>query len=156
MIIQSFKAASDCSLMYLLFLHRRTMMHLLFERHWDLMFSCIASALIWQVVPMENVNGRKLVEDGELCERRNGIVADTTVFIVKFCISFGACVKIWDLRFFQEEELISTGTGVWIGEKRRRYVNSLFVGKGYAYNNRVYLCQIWCTFWAYFFTFPFF
>ncbi|KAL8150043.1 uncharacterized protein LOC141709075 [Apium graveolens] len=28
--------------------------------------------LIIKVVPMENVNGRKLVEDGDLCERRNG------------------------------------------------------------------------------------
>ncbi|XP_075517122.1 uncharacterized protein LOC142551653 isoform X1 [Primulina tabacum] len=28
--------------------------------------------LVIKVVPMENVNGRKLVEDGELCERRNG------------------------------------------------------------------------------------
>ncbi|KAL8524347.1 hypothetical protein ACS0TY_014071 [Phlomoides rotata] len=28
--------------------------------------------LLIKVVPMENLNGRKLVEDGELCERRNG------------------------------------------------------------------------------------
>ncbi|CAI5505020.1 unnamed protein product [Closterium sp. Naga37s-1] len=29
-------------------------------------------ACCWQVVPMANVNGRKKVEAGELCERRNG------------------------------------------------------------------------------------
>ncbi|KAL3840127.1 hypothetical protein ACJIZ3_024718 [Penstemon smallii] len=28
--------------------------------------------LVIKVVPMENLNGRKIVEDGELCERRNG------------------------------------------------------------------------------------
>jgi hypothetical protein len=28
------------------------------------------------VVPMENVNGRKLVEGGDLCERRNGNAVD--------------------------------------------------------------------------------
>ncbi|KAI5660917.1 hypothetical protein M9H77_20240 [Catharanthus roseus] len=28
--------------------------------------------LVIKVVPMENLNGRRLVEDGELCERRNG------------------------------------------------------------------------------------
>lgn len=28
----------------------------------------------FQVVPMENPNGRKVVEAGDLCERRNGIV----------------------------------------------------------------------------------
>ncbi|XP_028083274.1 mast cell carboxypeptidase A [Camellia sinensis] len=28
--------------------------------------------LVIKVVPMENLNGRKLVEEGELCERRNG------------------------------------------------------------------------------------
>ncbi|KAL3638950.1 hypothetical protein CASFOL_016857 [Castilleja foliolosa] len=28
--------------------------------------------LIIKIVPVENLNGRKLVEDGELCERRNG------------------------------------------------------------------------------------
>ncbi|WOG99819.1 hypothetical protein DCAR_0519175 [Daucus carota subsp. sativus] len=28
--------------------------------------------LVIKVIPMENVNGRKLVEDGDLCERRNG------------------------------------------------------------------------------------
>lgn len=27
-----------------------------------------------QVIPMENFNGRKRVEAGDLCERRNGIV----------------------------------------------------------------------------------
>ncbi|KAK6131454.1 hypothetical protein DH2020_034795 [Rehmannia glutinosa] len=30
--------------------------------------------LVIKIVPMENLNGRKLVEDGELCERRNGII----------------------------------------------------------------------------------
>lgn len=29
--------------------------------------------IIDQVVPMENLNGRKVVEAGDLCERRNGI-----------------------------------------------------------------------------------
>lgn len=29
---------------------------------------------VGQIVPMENLNGRKLVEDGELCERRNGML----------------------------------------------------------------------------------
>ncbi|CAA0812485.1 Zn-dependent exopeptidases superfamily protein [Striga hermonthica] len=28
--------------------------------------------LVIKIVPLENLNGRKLVEDGELCERRNG------------------------------------------------------------------------------------
>ncbi|KAK9164681.1 hypothetical protein Syun_005583 [Stephania yunnanensis] len=32
----------------------------------------ILSKLVLKVVPMENRNGRKLVEDGDLCERRNG------------------------------------------------------------------------------------
>lgn len=28
--------------------------------------------LVHQIVPMENANGRKLVESGQLCERKNG------------------------------------------------------------------------------------
>lgn len=28
--------------------------------------------VLCQVLPMENVNGRKLVESGQLCERKNG------------------------------------------------------------------------------------
>ncbi|KAG6435832.1 hypothetical protein SASPL_100710 [Salvia splendens] len=35
-------------------------------------FNRTLSRLVIKVVPMENLNGRKLVEDGELCERRNG------------------------------------------------------------------------------------
>ena len=29
--------------------------------------------IYFQVVPMENLNGRKVVEAGDLCERRNGM-----------------------------------------------------------------------------------
>lgn len=29
---------------------------------------------------MENANGRKLVEDGELCERRNGVTLNLASF----------------------------------------------------------------------------
>lgn len=32
--------------------------------------------MISQVVPMENLNGRRLVEGGDLCERRNGHAID--------------------------------------------------------------------------------
>ncbi|KAL5778356.1 hypothetical protein ACOSP7_011282 [Xanthoceras sorbifolium] len=32
----------------------------------------VLDKLVIKVVPMENMNGRKLVEDGDLCERRNG------------------------------------------------------------------------------------
>ena len=35
--------------------------------------SCqLAKAITMQILPMENVNGRKLVESGQLCERKNG------------------------------------------------------------------------------------
>lgn len=37
----------------------------------DLHFGMLIS-MIPQVVPMENLNGRRLVEAGDLCERRNG------------------------------------------------------------------------------------
>lgn len=32
----------------------------------------ILDKVVIKVVPMENLNGRKLVEAGDLCERRNG------------------------------------------------------------------------------------
>ncbi|XP_008781269.1 carboxypeptidase A6 isoform X4 [Phoenix dactylifera] len=35
-------------------------------------FNKILENIVIKVVPMENLNGRKLVEGGELCERRNG------------------------------------------------------------------------------------
>lgn len=34
----------------------------------------------YQVVPMENLNGRKIVEAGDLCERRNGHASDFSFF----------------------------------------------------------------------------
>ncbi|KAI8005021.1 hypothetical protein LOK49_LG08G00107 [Camellia lanceoleosa] len=42
--------------------------------------------LVIKVVPMENLNGRKLVEEGELCERRNGL--PETQIMRKLCVSF--------------------------------------------------------------------
>lgn len=35
-------------------------------------FEKILENLVIKVVPMENLNGRKRVEEGELCDRRNG------------------------------------------------------------------------------------
>lgn len=70
---------------------------------------------------MENLNGRKLVEAGDLCERRNGMYfAQLSVQIIVF---INYCIHQWlSLSSFhlQEEELILTEIGVWIGERRRR------------------------------------
>ncbi|XP_024522319.1 carboxypeptidase A2 isoform X2 [Selaginella moellendorffii] len=37
----------------------------------------ILSRTVFKIVPMENVNGRQIVENGSLCERRNGRGVDT-------------------------------------------------------------------------------
>lgn len=36
--------------------------------------------MITQMVPIENLNGRKKVEAGELCERKNGIAVSISYF----------------------------------------------------------------------------
>ncbi|KAG8378075.1 hypothetical protein BUALT_Bualt08G0100300 [Buddleja alternifolia] len=76
--------------------------------------------LVIKIVPMENLNGRKRVEDGELCERRNGLIVNLAVFVVKYKIRLRKMQYSQSLSFLQEEELISTETGLWIGAKRRR------------------------------------
>lgn len=55
---------------------------------------------------MENLNGRKLVEAGDLCERRNGIVSYFS------CMIFSSIVTNEVYIMWQAEELISTGIGV--------------------------------------------
>jgi hypothetical protein len=67
---------------------------------------------------MENMNGRKRVEEGELCDRRNGDWS-----ISHKLITTGSCyanmVFIY-ISLWQEEELISTEIGVLTGERKKR------------------------------------
>lgn len=60
--------------------------------------------LIYQVVPMENLNGRRLVEAGDLCERRNGNAVDTdfkrythtyTLLLIKSSLSINIYKNGW-------------------------------------------------------------
>lgn len=52
--------------------------------------------LVCQVVPMENMNGRELVEAGDLCERRNGL----TVYPSDFKYSTRLLAKMFEYLCF--------------------------------------------------------
>lgn len=71
---------------------------------------------------MENVNGRKLVEAGDLCERRNGIA----IYLACLIMEIDPIVKYQEYQFqtffWQEEELILIVIGAWIGARKRRFV----------------------------------
>lgn len=59
---------------------------------------------------MENLNGRKLVEAGDLCERRNGIVLYFSCMIFSSIVTNFEMPEVYTMS--QAEELISTGIGV--------------------------------------------
>lgn len=62
---------------------------------------------------MENLNGRKLVEAGDLCERRNGLTAHPGDLKLKQeCLKDFENAQVSFLFFFQEEAWISTVIGV--------------------------------------------
>lgn len=55
---------------------------------------------------MENLNGRKLVEAGDLCERRNGYEVDFSDLKI-FVIAWSADTEMRKfVKFWQGEELI--------------------------------------------------
>jgi hypothetical protein len=62
---------------------------------------------------MENMNGRKRVEEGELCDRRNGDWSISHKFITTS--SFYASIFFIYISLWQEEELILTEIGVLTG-----------------------------------------
>jgi hypothetical protein len=59
---------------------------------------------------MENLNGRKLVEAGDLCERRNGTVSYFSCMIFSSIVTNFEMPEVYIM--WQAEELISTGIGV--------------------------------------------
>lgn len=70
--------------------------------------------LVCQVVPMENMNGRELVEAGDLCERRNGLTVYPSDFKYSTLVHdyLQRCLNTYASVLWQVEESISIEIGV--------------------------------------------